>query len=330
MECGEGNRPSSFYHRSTDLLPRAQEYQKQDRYPPPQCSKGNSGTCVPCVQVVWPDQERGISGYDSLGMSVSYDRLHAILTDRAAHQYQHDEIVCPMNLEKNCFTTGQIDNIDRDTTSATAVDSFHGTAISLMQHGPPGNCLIFFVHTVLKYILSIIIFYFLFFLGEKRVATVDSQRQRKIADLPVKYSVVHPLDLEPKSVQCPAASPTHPEPSEETRPSLLESEWRENSTANNWPGHHSQGSLPCQCRTRFAILPLFRKKSASLSMMAHGLHVIIKATKLLNPLQVQKINTVKNTNFYEKKNQLFFRCQLLETRHFMLCVNFFSGLSPKN
>ncbi|KAG0712743.1 hypothetical protein GWK47_002027 [Chionoecetes opilio] len=73
----------------------------------------------------------------SLGMCVSYDRLLQLTADIANGVCQHfnmEEVVCPPKLRKGLFTTGAVDNIDHNPSSATAKDSFHGTGISLMQH----------------------------------------------------------------------------------------------------------------------------------------------------------------------------------------------------
>ena len=50
--------------------------------------------------------------------------------------------MCPTKLRDGLFTTAGVDNIDHNPTSTRAHDSFHGTAISLVQHPTtevPGN-----------------------------------------------------------------------------------------------------------------------------------------------------------------------------------------------
>ena len=39
-----------------------------------------------------------------------------------------------LKLRKSLFTTGSVDNIDHNSNSRTANDSFHGTSISLTEH----------------------------------------------------------------------------------------------------------------------------------------------------------------------------------------------------
>ena len=72
-----------------------------------------------------------------LGLSISYDRVLDISIDlaiAAAQQYESDEVVCPLILRKNIFTTAAVDNLDHNPSSATAHDAFHGTGISLFQN----------------------------------------------------------------------------------------------------------------------------------------------------------------------------------------------------
>ena len=77
-----------------------------------------------------------------LGLCISYDRVMDISTDLAnsvTAQFQEDGVVCPPKLRKDVFTTAGIDNIDHNPSSTTASDSFHGTAISLVQHPTATN-----------------------------------------------------------------------------------------------------------------------------------------------------------------------------------------------
>ena len=72
-----------------------------------------------------------------LGMCVSYDRLLQVSADIAnevCHRFQLEEVVCPPKMRNGLFTTAAVDNIDHNPSSGTAKDSFHGTAISLIQH----------------------------------------------------------------------------------------------------------------------------------------------------------------------------------------------------
>jgi hypothetical protein len=72
-----------------------------------------------------------------LGLCVSYDRLlqvSANLANRICDRFDVVSGICPPPLRAGLFTTAAVDNIDHNPTSTTAVDAFHGTGISLVQH----------------------------------------------------------------------------------------------------------------------------------------------------------------------------------------------------
>ena len=74
-----------------------------------------------------------------LGLSISSNRLLDISTNlgnAAIGQFEKDNVVCPLKFRHSLFIVGAIDNIDVDTSSATAVSSFHGTAASYHQKVP--------------------------------------------------------------------------------------------------------------------------------------------------------------------------------------------------
>lgn len=78
---------------------------------------------------------------DHLGLSISYDRVLNIssrLAQRVCDQLEQDRDVCPINMITGLFTTAAVDNIDHNTSSTTAVSSFHATGISLFQN-PSGG-----------------------------------------------------------------------------------------------------------------------------------------------------------------------------------------------
>ena len=53
--------------------------------------------------------------------------------------------MCPPRLRKQVFTPGALDNIDHNPSATTAKDSFHGTAVSVVQHptidNPASECI---------------------------------------------------------------------------------------------------------------------------------------------------------------------------------------------
>ena len=68
---------------------------------------------------------------------MSYDRGHQLSTDMAngiIDQFGAESIVCPIVLRERVFTTGNLDNLDHDPTSTSALTTFHGTALSMTQH----------------------------------------------------------------------------------------------------------------------------------------------------------------------------------------------------
>ena len=79
-----------------------------------------------------------VDTFFSLGMCVSYDRLLQITADMAeginCTRFEADNVVCPPKMRRVHFTTGAVDNVDHNPTSAAARDSCHGTSISIIQH----------------------------------------------------------------------------------------------------------------------------------------------------------------------------------------------------
>ena len=79
-------------------------------------------------------QSRGL--IDTLGLCVSYDRLLQLTSDIAnavCQSFSAEDVVCPPRLRSRLFTTGVVDNVDHNPSSATVKDSFHGTVVSLVQ-----------------------------------------------------------------------------------------------------------------------------------------------------------------------------------------------------
>ena len=71
------------------------------------------------------------------GMCISYDCLLNLTSDicnAICEQFREDGAVCPPKLRCGVHTSATVDNIDYNSTSSTAKDSFHGTGISLIQH----------------------------------------------------------------------------------------------------------------------------------------------------------------------------------------------------
>ena len=86
-----------------------------------------------------------IDTFSKMGFSISYDRVLSISTDvsnSVCSRFEEDGVVCPPRMRQDVFTTGAFDNIDHNPSATTAKDSFHGTAVSFVQHPTnenPGN-----------------------------------------------------------------------------------------------------------------------------------------------------------------------------------------------
>ena len=82
-------------------------------------------------------RQRGIiDKLSSHGMCISYERIQEISTSLAnsvCAQFDRDGCVCPSTLKGDVFTAGAVDNIDHNPTARNAMDSFHGTAIHVLQ-----------------------------------------------------------------------------------------------------------------------------------------------------------------------------------------------------
>jgi hypothetical protein len=82
-------------------------------------------------------RQRGlIDKLSSHGLCISYERTQEISTSLAnsvCAQFDRDGCVCPSTLKGDVFTVGAVDNLDHNPTARNAMDSFHGTAISVLQ-----------------------------------------------------------------------------------------------------------------------------------------------------------------------------------------------------
>ena len=77
-----------------------------------------------------------------MGIFIPYSRvieLSTCLGNKVLQHYQHNNVVCPLSLKIGVFTTAAVDNIDHNSSSKTAEESFHGTGISLFQQAIKSN-----------------------------------------------------------------------------------------------------------------------------------------------------------------------------------------------
>ena len=93
------------------------------------------------------------------GLSVSYDRVLQISTNTANKviaQFETENLVCPPKMKLGLFTTGNLDNIDHNPTSNSAVPIQYQWSSTVwtsfkMQHRTLtlNNCLLYFQLTSL-------------------------------------------------------------------------------------------------------------------------------------------------------------------------------------
>lgn len=120
-----------------------------------------------------------------MGLCIPYDGVLAISTDLAnsvTFLFEEEGVVCPPKLCKGIFSTSGVDNIEHNPSATTAHDSFHGTAISLVQHPTTSSE------------------------GSNRgvpVINETTESQRKIAQLPKAYTHVQPAFLQVKDPLVP-------------------------------------------------------------------------------------------------------------------------------
>ena len=72
----------------------------------------------------------------SRGICISYERIKEIksaLANSVCMQYERDGCVCPSRLKTDLFTVGAVDNNDHNPSARNAMESFQGTAISVIQ-----------------------------------------------------------------------------------------------------------------------------------------------------------------------------------------------------
>ena len=223
-----------------------------------------------------------IDTLSNLGLCVSYNRLMNISTDLAntvCTKYHEDQVVCPLNLSNGTFTCGAVDNIDHNPSARTAKDSFHGTAISLMQFPTSETP------------------------GVPRVRIQqDIPRKSKILPLPQSYTLVHPVTKTLDPIVPVKKCPINADESIVKVYMKKEHKWLSHlSTMVNkdsldggdyasWAAHSASEQPPQSIiPSTIALLPLFRENAHSTCMMAHAMQMVINATHHLNPSQTPVI-----------------------------------------
>lgn len=221
-----------------------------------------------------------VDKFYSMGLSISYDRLLGISSDVAqtvCSKYESEGVVCPPKLVKNIFTTGAVDNIDHNPSSSTSSSSFHGTAISMVQHPKIEDDV-----------------------SLDTILVIDTQNQGKrcIPQLPASYATVHPSALHIKNPIVPEIC--GPVKADSVNSAIEEEqEWLEHVRVNvtneeidkdsnlSWAAFYaSKQASTTRPNIITALLPLFAEKASTVAMIKHSLDVVKATIDHLNPGQI--------------------------------------------
>lgn len=218
--------------------------------------------------------------FHGLGLSISSTRIQEItsaLSQWTVDRAFQEGFLCPANLLNKLFTALAYDNFDFNPSSSTAVGSFHGTGMTVLQLVTAANT------------------------GERRVLSPQcadfSSRVRSVPQLPDSYGTVKAVTLstkQPRNSLLQAGSDMHPQGSFLTswtsdqgwleHVALLYSQHLGSDLNFSWSAFHAtmQQNLKPIIPGINALLPLFYEDSASVSMMCHGFNVCRKITNMVN------------------------------------------------
>ena len=229
-----------------------------------------------------------VDSLHKLGISISYDRVLSISTDignSVCRRFEEDGVLCPIKLRKALFTTAAIDNIDHNTSSATAHGSFHGTGISLFQNLSSDE------YGIER--------------TEVRMEQIQALPTKSVCPLPDWYAEVPPCILTCEKPSVPLVTQQDKVDRKVLTQTLKEEHhWLEKvristtsddydgETPVTWGGYHSRCQATDIQETRPAIsslLPLFPDEAKSAAMIRHAMNMIKAAVEYLNPGQVPVI-----------------------------------------
>ena len=210
--------------------------------------------------------------------------ISASLGKNAILRYCSEGVVVPSSLQHNVFTTSQVDNIDHDPQSTSAVTSFHGTGISILQHPD--------------------------FEGEGKQIDeqkVEVAKTRTVEALPSYYTDIHPFCLNENKFNVPGG-PHHTFSNDESYVAInhnREQEWLNNVTAKlnedteesnesvSWSAYNAVKERESKKKivpTNTVLLPLFRDQAHTIAMLKHAVDIVKKTTNFLNPNQTPVIH----------------------------------------
>ncbi|XP_041462085.1 uncharacterized protein LOC121413358 [Lytechinus variegatus] len=233
-----------------------------------------------------------------LGICVSYDRFLQITADVAnglCQRFEIEQVVCPPKLRHGLFTTGAVDNVDHNPSSAMARDSFHGTGISLIQHPSHTNE------------------------GQQRDVVVIGQNvspNKSVVPLPSEYTSVTPVAIRKQHFTAPAvegpAKPPHllaaeAAVREEYLWLRLVTETLQKKSINDWVSwsayHADMQQAVMPPAAIISLLPLFVDSAHSVAMIRHDKTTVKTATQHLNlgqcMLRMSLLYTLLSTKLVE-------------------------------
>ncbi|MEW8547628.1 MAG: hypothetical protein AB2693_29320, partial [Candidatus Thiodiazotropha sp.] len=220
----------------------------------------------------------------SRGLCISYERINEIksaLTNSVCMQYERDGCVCPSRLKSNLFTVGAVENIDHNPSARDAMESFHGTAISVIQFPTSENK------------------------GTDRDAVVidsDNDNRNPSCKLPAEYAQVNPVAL-PQSDCFALASEGELKADVSALSSARdrESSWlsvmaelvseKEQLDGGDFVSSYHANSQAGDVRpvSSIYLMSLFTEAAHSAAMMSHAMRVTAKAIQHLHPGQIPVI-----------------------------------------
>ena len=217
-----------------------------------------------------------------VGLSISYDRvlrLTAQMANSVCEQFYLEQVVCPPSMRGKVFTTAAVDIIDHNPSSTTAKSSFHGTAISLIQHPS--------------------------FTGEGVDRTIvvnggSGNASTFIRQLPQYYTDVPPVTSSVKNVPVPAVRVTSLD--REVKKHIEEEYlWLHNvrqvvdgndqgGENISWAAFHASRQPPeVRPISLTALLPMIRDSAHTVAMIRHSIDVMKTVVEHLNPGQASVI-----------------------------------------
>ena len=218
----------------------------------------------------------------NLRLCISYDRVLQISTElgnTVCAFYEETNNVFPPKLRNGLFTTVCVDNIDHNLSSRTAIDSFHGTAITLTQHPEENRS------------------------GENLAITkIDPNiiKQKRLLELPESYTEIRPVVLKVNDFHAPKINGTL-KPDDHLLPDAITTEYKwlgkvvssfehpegsKNSENVSWAAFHAATQPPITRPTAInALLPMFHEKARTHAMILHAMEIMENAAKCLDERQ---------------------------------------------